>query len=126
MDEFAIGLTEMDLTNIEELDVPLESPKSEYEPYARIVNLGSGGRRGVGFPRAMWTFGLLTVEQRDQLKEFCPGASAQVVIRTKLNDDTYMNFDATMIWTDNEDRWFSVKRNYQILFRNLVPIVEGS
>ena len=126
MDDFMIGLTEMDLTNVEELGEPLEAPKSEYSPYARTVNLGNGGKRGVGFPMASWTFGLLTVEQRDQLKEFCPGASGEVVIRTKLNDDTYADFQATMLWTDVEDRWYGVKRNYQILFRNLVLIAEGS
>jgi len=126
MPEFMIGISEMDLTNIEELTEPLEPPKSEYFPYARTVNKGNGGKRGVGFPMATWTFALLTVEQRDQLKEFCPDASAEVYINTKLNDDTYAVFSATMLWTDTEDRWYGVKRNYQILFRNLVLIPEGS
>lgn len=126
MAEFEIGSTLVGMTNIEALATPLELPKSEYYPYARTVNLGDGGRRGVGYPMAAWTFPLLTVEQRDQLKSFCPDASATVYIRTKLNDDTYADFSAVMIWTDTEDRWYGVKRNYQILFRNLVLIPEGS
>jgi hypothetical protein len=126
MDDFEIGLTEEAMTNIEELTTPLETPKSEYFPYARTVNLGNGGKRGVGFPMATWTFALLEVEQRDQLKEFCPDASAEVFIRTKMNDDTYALFSATMLWTDTEDRWYGVKRNYQIIFRHLVLIPEGS
>lgn len=126
MNEFSIGLTQETMTNIEELTEPLDSPKSEYFPYARTVNKGNGGKRGVGFPMAIWTFALLTVEQRDQLKEFCPDASGNVVIRTKMNDDTYANFEATMLWTDTEDRWYGVKRNYQIVFRNLVMLEEGS
>jgi hypothetical protein len=126
MDNFEIGLIEGAMTNIEELTTPLESPKSEYFPYARTVNLGSGGKRGVGFPMATWTFALLEVEQRDQLKEFCPDASAEVFIRTKLNDDTYALFSATMLWTDTEDRWYGTKRNYSIIFRHLVLIPEGS
>lgn len=126
MNEFMIGTSEMDLTNIEELDVPLEIPKSEYYPYARTVNKGNGGKRGVGFAMAGWTFPLLTVEQRDQLKLFCPDASGEVVIRTKLNDDTWGTFHSTMIWVENEPRWYGVKQNYLIQFRNLVLIPEGS
>ena len=126
MANFEIGTTLEGMTNIENLEVPLELPRSEYVPYARIVNLGNGGKRGLGFPIATWIFPLLTVEQRDQLKTFCPGASNIVYIRTKLNDDTYADFSATMLWTDTEDRWYGVKRNYQIVFRNLVLIPEGS
>jgi hypothetical protein len=126
MADFQIGTTYEGMTNIEELTTPLELPKSEYQPYARVANLGSGGRRGVGFPVAAWTFPLLTVEQRDQLKTFCPGASAHVYIRTKLNDDTYADFEGTMLWHENEERWYGVKRNYRIEFRTLVPIPEGS
>jgi hypothetical protein len=121
MADFQIGSTSS-MTNIEALGTPLEIPKSEYLPYARTVNLGSGGKRGVGMPMAVWTFPLLTVEQRDQLKTFCTGASATVWIRTKLNDDTYDDFTGTMIWTETEERWYGVKRNYQIVFRNLVAV----
>jgi hypothetical protein len=62
------------------------------------------------------------VEQRDQLKTFCTDASAAVWIRTKLNDDTYADFTATMIWVENEPRWYGVKQNYQIVFRHLVAL----
>lgn len=126
MAEFEIGATEEELTNIEILAEPLDPPKSEFFPYARTVNLGSGGKRGVGFPMAAWSFPLMTVEQRDQLKTFCPDASGEVYIRTKKNDDTYAIFQAIMIWPENEDRWYGIKRNYQIVFRNLVEIPEGS
>jgi hypothetical protein len=126
MDDFEIGTTEENMTNIESLSDPLDSPRSEYFPYARTVNLGNGKKRGVGFPMASWTFGLLTLEQRDQLKEFCPDASGEVYIRTKLNDDTYANFTATMLWPENEDRWYGEKRNYSIVFRRLILIPGGS
>jgi len=122
MADFKIGTTEGGMVNIESLTTPLEIPKSEYLPYARIVNLGNGGKRGVGFPMAIWTFPLLTLEQRDQLKSFCTNASAEVFIRTKLNNDTYANFSATMIWVENEPRWYGVKQNYSITFRNLVAL----
>jgi hypothetical protein len=126
MADFEIGTTYETLTNIEQLDEPLDPPKSEYYPYARTVNLGDGGKRGVGYPMAVWTFGIMTLEQRDQLREFCTDASGAIFIRTKLNDDTYEAFTAIMIWQENEERWFAHKRNYQIVFRNLVPLGVGS
>jgi len=126
MANFEIGTTLEGMTNLESLTTPITPPKSEYLPYARTVNLGNGGKRGTGSPVAVWNFPLLTVDERDQLKTFCPDASGNVYIRTKLNDDSYADFSATMLWTDTEDRWYGVKRNYQIVFRNLVLIPEGS
>jgi hypothetical protein len=126
MPEFEIGTSYELLENIQELTTPLELPKSEYFPYARTVNLGSGHKRGIGFAMATWTFPIMTVEQRDQLKEFCPDASGEIYIRTKLNDDTYAAFVGIMIWPENEERWYGHKRNYQIVFRNLIPLGEGS
>jgi hypothetical protein len=126
MAEFMIGTTLEGMTNLEALMVPLVPPKSNYLPYARTVNLGSGGKRGVGSPMAFWDFSLMTLEERNQLKEFCPGAAADVYIRTKLNDDTYADFSAKMLWLDNiEDRWFGEKKNMTIQFRNLI-LIEGS
>ena len=126
MADFEIGTTEMDMENVELLTTPLDPPKSEYMPYSRTVNKGNHGKRGVGFPFAVWTFPIMTLEQRDQLKEFCPDASGTVYIRTKLNDDTYAVFEATMIWMENEPRWYGHKQNYQILFRGLILIPGGS
>lgn len=123
MPDFEIGNTLEEMTNLSQLETPVEHPKSQYVPY-RTVNKGNGGKRGTGFPVAQWDFPLLTLNERNQLKEFCPGASADVYIHTKLNDDSYEDFKAIMIWPDGpEDRWVAgEKKNFSILFRNLVPI----
>ena len=126
MPEFMIGMTLETMTNLEEMTIPMVPPKSNYMPYARVVNLGSGGKRGVGSAMAIWEFSLITLEERNQLKEFCAGASAEVYIHTKLNDDTYGDFSAVMIWPEGiEDRWFGEKKNFTISFRNLL-LIEGS
>ncbi len=126
MPEFEIGTTLEELTNLSELTTPVEHPKSEFLPYARTVNKGNGGKRGTGSPVAVWNFPLLSLEERNQLKEFCPGASADVYIHTKLNDDSYADFSAKMIWPDiPEDRWYGEKKNFSILFRNL-ELIESS
>ena|SRR5688572_22148272 len=126
MPDFGIGTTLEELTNLSELTTPVEHPKSDHLPYARTVNKGNGGRRGIGSPVAVWNFPLLSLDERNQLKEFCPGASANVYIRTKLNDDSYADFSANMIWPDTpEDRWYGEKKNFSILFRNL-ELIESS
>jgi len=123
MPEFEIGATLDDMTNLSDLETPVEHPKSSYLPFARTVNKGNGGKRGVGFPVAQWDFPLLTLAERNQLKEFCEGASAHIFIRTKKNDDTYADFEGEMIWPDStEDRWYGEKKNFSILFRNLIEV----
>lgn len=128
MAEFEIGESLGSMTNLAELETPIveETPRSSYLPYARTVNTGDGGKRGIGSPVAVWDFPLLTLDQRNQLKGFCPGASATVYIRTKLNDDSYADFQAIMIWPDStEDRWYGEKKNFSIIFRNL-ELIESS
>ncbi len=127
MAEFEIGATEGGMTDIGLLTTPLPEPKSNYLPYARIVNKGNGGTRGVGSPVAQWIFGVLTVEEYNQLKTFCPGASADVYIRTKLDDDTFADFQAKLIWpNDPQDRFYAHRKSFTVTFRNLILIPEGS
>jgi hypothetical protein len=127
MADFEIGTTLMGMTNIEQLSTPLTAPKSAYLPYARTANKGSGGTRGIGSPVAQWMFALLSAAQLNQLKTFCPGASADVYIRTKLDDDTYADFSGKMIWPNEpQDRWYGERKNFTVVFRNLILIPEGS
>jgi hypothetical protein len=125
MADFEIGTTSS-TTNINALSVPLPEPKSSYLPYSRTVMLGSGAMRGVGAAWATWTFAVLTIEQYNQLRTFCPGSSAEIYIRTKIDDDTYGDFQCTMIVpNDPQDRFYAHRKNYTVQFRNLV-LIEGS
>ena len=127
MSEFEIGTTEGGMTNVELLTTPLLAPKSNYFPYARTPSKGNGGTRGVGSPIATWSFGFLSAAEYNQLKTFCPGASADVFIRTKLDGDTYADFEAKMIWPNEaQDRTYSIRKNFTVTFRNLILIPEGS
>ena len=100
--EFEIGTTSETMTNLGSLTTPVTAPRSAYLPYSKTVRLGDGSARGLGFPQAQWTFPLITLEERDQLKTFCTGASAAVYIRTKLNDDTYADFSSVMHCPEEE------------------------
>ena len=126
MSEFMIGTTYGGMTALDELTTPVTDPKSNFMPYARVSSLANGGTRGLGFPIAIWDFSLITLAERNQLKEFCSGASATVYIHTKINDDSFADFSVKMIWPDGiEDRWYGEKKNFTIQFRNLV-LIEGS
>ena len=127
MADFEIGTTEGGLTNIEQLTTPLPAPKSNFLPYARTVPLGNSGTRGLGNPIASWTFPILSIEEYSQLKTFCPGTSADIFIQTKIDDDTYAVFSGKMIWPNEpQDRWYGVRRNFSVQFRQLIEIPEGS
>jgi len=106
LSDFRIGLTSGTVTNIEALAMPLPAPRAPFNPFARTVTAASGISIGKGFPSCQWIFARLTPVQREQLRTFCPGASAIVYIRTMTNDggDTYANFQAVMHWPDSERR----------------------
>ena len=128
MSDFEIGTTFEGMTNVEQLTEPLPAPKSTYQDYSVLVQLGSGGTIGQGYATATWTFGSLTTAQRDQLKEFCAGASAPVYIKTKLSnevggDDEYAVFSAIMNWPFPEPgRTYTMRNNYVIEFTFLEEI----
>ncbi len=86
MAQFALG-TSNPPTNIEALPTPLSVPRAVHRDYAELVTAASGRVYGRGYPTCQWTFSRLTNEQRAQLKSFCPGASANVYIKTLANDE---------------------------------------
>ena len=126
--EFEIGLTQGGLTNLEVLAVPVVAPKCFYSPFAETLNLGNGTKRGVGAPKALWRWGFIPQNQRDRLRTFCPGASAEVCIRTYTRDaaDSVKEFSCTMIWpaADGEEVVHGHRIDFEIEFYNLVLLTE--
>ena len=105
--------------------VAVSPPKSTYMPYSSEQQLVSGLVRGVGYPVATWIWGVVTREERDALRSFCPGKSANVYIRTKTMDsaDLYADFSAVMVWdTENEQRDTQRRLEFRITFQTLVPL----
>ena len=120
--EFEIGLTLVGMTNVTELAVPLLAPKSSYKRFAAIIGLGNLSARGYGNPSSTWRWKFLTLAQRDQLKTFCPGTSAQVYIRTKKRDATeaWANFLCWMVWPEEEEVQAGDVLDFTVLFRDMV------
>ncbi len=125
MADFRIGTTQANMTNIENLSVPLPVPRAVFRDYAETVMAASGRAYGRGYPSCQWIFSLLTSEQRQQLKSFCSGASAQVYIRTLNNNDVYADYQAIMHWPDEEERDASKRRDrleLTVTFTHLVQL----
>jgi hypothetical protein len=122
--DFEIGLTEVGMVNLEELDVPVFAPRSTYKQYQVEIDLGDLTVRGFGRPSATWRWGFLTLDQRDQLREFCDGKSARVYIQTKRRDDTeeYVVFYAVMVWPEEEEVTAGRVLDFELRFRDLVEV----
>ena len=105
--------------------VNVSYPKSIYTPYSSEQQLVSGLVRGVGYPTATWIWAVITREERDALRTFCPGKSANVYIRTKTMDsaDSYKSFSAVMVWnTQEEERDIQRRVQFKITFQRLIPV----
>lgn len=123
--ENKIGTTFAGMTNIESLTTPIPNPKPFYRQYAEIVGTLAGTDYGRGYAQVDWVWNVLTREQRDQLRTFCPGASAAVYIRTRTNDnsDAYKNYQAIMHFPNEEERDSRARMDFKITFTHLVEVV---
>ncbi len=123
MAEFKIGTSEGGMTALDSLTTPVPWPQHDFMPFARNVNLGTGGTRGLGSPVATWKFNILSLAEYNQLRSFCSGTSVTIYIRTKVDDDTYANFQAKLIWpNEGQGRWFGNRKDLVLTFRNMVEL----
>ena len=88
--------------------ITLRALEWEYQSYAEKVVLGNGQDLGRGYATARWSFGGLRPEQRENLRDFCTGLSAEVYIRTPTNETaagvrTWGDFLAIAHWTEGPE-----------------------
>lgn len=119
---FRIGTTLVGLTALSALTTPVHDPRSSFQDYQEALELGDSSVRGGGRPSATWKWGWVTRDMREQLRTFCPGASARVFISTDKNDDddAFADFEAVMIWPLKEDPQHGTRLDFTIEFRDLV------
>ena len=124
---FGIGSSAGAIIELTALSTPVVAGiVSDYLPYQISKVMGDLSKQGYGPPSATWTFAIIGVEERNELKTFCPDASAQVYIHTKKNDDTWAQFSCTMNWPDDDakNRFAGQNRtNLVLTFTNLVEII---
>lgn len=127
---FKIGTTLAGITTLDALTTFVPDPKTSFRSYSKLLDLGSGLKRGAGWPTAEWNYGFLTQAQREQLRTFCAGASAEVFITTRTRDEDnedslFKTFKAVMIWPEEEDYRNSRRVDVTIKFTRLeVQVVE--
>jgi hypothetical protein len=123
---YAIGTTYETLTPLDELTTPVIDPTPSFYDGELRITLGNGQKKWVGAPWAALDFALLTVDQRNQLREFCADGSAEIYLTTRKNDDTFVTFSGIMWWPDEDQRALTDDpANLRVEFHNLVE-VEGS
>lgn len=123
--QYMIGTTQAGMANLENLASPVHPPKSAFIPYTSPFNLADGNIRGGGWATATWTWNIIQQAERDSLRVFCPGASANVYIHTRCNDssDSYKTYQAVMIWPQEEAKDARRRVPFTIQFRALVEVV---
>jgi len=107
-------------------------PKSIYEPYSQMLDLGDGGLRGGGWPVAEWHWGFLTRAQRQTLRGLLPvsgtpalgNPSGLVRLRTAINEnnDAFITFKGQMLWPHPEPKDTQRRPNFVLKFRALVDL----
>lgn len=112
------------MVNVEDLGANYQPPRSTFAPWASTVDLGNGMSRAMGRPRASWSWGFITLAQRNTLRAYCTGKSVRVYIHTRTNDtsDAYVTYDAVMIWPDEEIKQAGRRFPFEIQFRDLIAL----
>jgi len=129
MSDYLIGTTQLNMVDPETIlnaRGRIFAPKADTITYAGRVTLGNGHSRDTGYQKTAWRWGFLYVDQYDNFKQaYCPGASANVFIKTLKNDGTYGVFSAIMHWpekeSDRETSW--VVSDVVVTFTHMVEIV---
>jgi len=105
------------------------NPDSSYVPHSEVVRSLSGRSYARGYPTATWHWDVISAANRATLRSFCPGASAEVYIRTRTNEievsgqDVFIDCLAVMNWMAGEEEQ-EVKKNLglDIIFTHLIEV----
>jgi hypothetical protein len=119
----AAGLA--NITNLAALSIPVKYPKSSPMFYAQTIVLADNTERGIGLPVTVWHWTVITQDQRDMLRTFCPSpaASTSVYIRTRALDisSAFKSYLAVMVWPSLSEIYDAHHRtDFTLEFRQMV------
>lgn len=125
--EYMIGESSLTLVYLEDIADGMPEPNSQFSEFAEFVETADGHEKGLGQPTTEWTFGLLTQAQRDALREYCPGYSSNVAIRTRINDaGDYKVYTAIMKWPKPADeRWDATRFTELVITFQYLVLIDG-
>lgn|SRR5574341_2194384 len=125
--DFKIGTTLVGMVTLASLGIP--NPHPIWRGGVTSVKLGDHSARILGLPVLDWEWGFLGQTQRDALRTYCPGASAQVFIQTPTTENVASvpnaskPYQCQMIWPapDNpEDPQTGRRLSFRVIFRGMV------
>jgi hypothetical protein len=95
-------------------------PRHTFREFATSVRTIDGLEKGLGRPSATWTWDIISLADRSILRTYVTAKSARVFITTRVADDDYVDFEATMIWPDEEEKDAGRRLDFVIEFINMV------
>jgi len=125
--DFEIGTTSGSKATLASLGVP--NPHPVWKDAQSKAKLGNNAARYLGSPQVEWQWGFLTAAQRDTLRTYCTGASADVFITTPTTNasggisNVAVAYEAQMWWPSPEqpeDPMSGRRLNFVIVFKQLV------
>lgn len=122
---FAIGLASDSLETFENLGIP--HPMPHFQPYVEGAVAASGKQLARGFPQMSLEWGLLMQEQRDILRVYIPGPSAEIFMSLPVmgDSDEWLTFSGVAVWPFPEAREpadVHNRINFVLLVRQLVQV----
>ncbi len=115
------------LATLASLGIP--NPRPIYLPGVESIDLGNYGVRIMGAPYLTWTWGFLSQTNRDILRTYCPGGSADVYITSITTENigsvpnAAQDFLSKMIWpppSSPESPQAGRRLEFSLVFRQLV------
>lgn len=98
--DYSIGASPEALDNVEDLGLPPPHP-APYKEWAITYGAGDGRTHGDGWPSVPWHWDYLSAAHIATLREYCPGKSAGLYIKTlKADLTTYGIYSAIMHWPE--------------------------
>lgn len=104
---YAIGTTENNLVTLRSMGI--KPPLQTFKPYTTLDETASGDLVGQGWAQDDWEFGFISDTHRALLRAYCPGASAEVYVKTL---DTSIATPAWKIYRAKM-RWIAIEEDRQ-------------
>ena len=99
----------------------LDDPKPSYAPEAVRERTLGGGLRSLGAPIATWTWSFIPNADKELLRAYCAGASAEVKIETTDNHGVFHQYSAWVYWPEGPEKEDATRRlDFVLEFRYLV------
>jgi hypothetical protein len=119
---FQMGTTLLNLTALSAMTVPVIAPKPIFRNSQVRRTSSSGLVTDVGYKYGEWIWGFITLAQRDQLRTYCPLASARVFFTTKTidNSDAWKTYSGIVTWPEDEPRSCDIRFPFVLTFTRLV------